>query len=187
MEDILRELQSLHQKIDNLQEEITELKLHNRPTSSKDCTQALAAELGVNFETWLNEIVITPPQLENLFKISSSDCEKFDKNYMGILKTINMNDALKVFLQNKNTIYIFKNNKWFTMRKEHIVALQNKIHEKMRYCFRTLSTNDDPILKSENVKHFSYMEQRNKISQINAVSHTNFKKDLYEAVISYIV
>ena len=72
MDDILCLIQSLHEKIDALQEEITELKVYHRPTSSKDCAQILEEQVGVNFETWLATINITPSDLENLFEISLS-------------------------------------------------------------------------------------------------------------------
>lgn len=185
MEEVLTLIKSLHEKIDSLQEEINELKTQQRPTSSKDFLTALKDTAGVDFEEWIKTIQISHEDIKELLLNSNRDCKKIDKNYFELLKSINMSDALKVFSNNKNTIYIFTDSRWISMRKENILSFQNKIQEKMRKCFREMTKANSPLLNDNTIKDFSYMEQRNKISQISTVSHTIFKNDLYKMLTNY--
>lgn len=185
MDEVLTLVKELHEKIDILQHEINELKTQQRLTTSNDYISALNDTAGIDFNEWLKSITISEEDIKTLLLKSNSNCKKLDKNYIELLKSFNLSDVLKVFSDNKNTIYIFSENRWITMRKETITLMQDKIQSKMHKCFRAMIKADSPILKENIIKDFCYMEQRNKITQITNVSHTIFKNDLYKLVINY--
>lgn len=180
MDELLALVHSLHEKIDAVREELDELKGQNRPMSSKDFTFTLKDTVGKNFDEWLSSLKITNEDVETLLLKSNKNCEKTDKNYLGILQRIGNCDSLRVFSNSKNSIYICKKSKWISMRKEDSEKLQAKIQSKLRERFRIMIKENNTLLDNESIKEFSYMEQRNKISQVSSVSHTIFKNDLYK-------
>jgi hypothetical protein len=192
MDELIALVHSLHEKIDAMREEIEELKGQQRPMTPKDYTYSLKSTEGINFDTFIDSIKITESDIETVLLKSSKTCnskvDKIDKNYLDILTNMvtsaNIENAMKVFNNNKNTIYIFRNSKWASIKKEELQKLQTKIQTKMRECFRAMVKNKSDILNNDDIKEFSYMEQRNKISQVSKVSHTIFKNDLYKILIS---
>ena len=185
MDELLDLVRSLHEKIDSLHEEIEELKRQQRPVSSKDYTFTLQKTTGKEFSKWISDIVINASDIETILEKSSKNSIKVDKNYLDLLEKIKSSDSLNVFSNSKNVIYIYKNNKWVTMRKEETEMLKSKLQTKIRECFRTMVKNKDSILQKDSIKELCYMEQRNKISQISAVSHTIFRNDLYKILINH--
>ena len=185
MDELIALVRSLHKKIDSLHEEIEELKSQQRPVSSKDYTFTLQKTTGKEFSKWMSDIVINASDIETILEKSSKNSIKVDKNYFDLLEKIKSSDSLNVFSSYKNVIYIYKNKKWITMRKEETEMLQGKLQTKIRECFRTMVKNKDSILQKESIKELSYMEQRNKISQISAVSHTIFRNDFYKILINH--
>lgn len=184
MDELLALVQSLHEKVDSLREEIDELKGQQRPMTSKDYTFSLKNSDGLDFDEWIGKIKINAKDVETLLLKSNKNCEKIDKNYIDILIKLSECKAMKVFDSNKNTIYIFKKNKWITMKKEDIEKLQNKVQTKLRERFRKMIKEKNSLLNNETIADFSYMEQRNKISQVSTVTHTVLKNDLYKILTS---
>lgn len=184
MDELLALVQSLHEKVDSLREEIDELKGQHRPITSKDYTFTLKNSEGLDFDEWISKIKINAKDVETLLLKSNKNCEKIDKNYIDILIKLSECKAMKVFDSNKNTIYIFKKTKWITMKKEDIEKLQTKVQTKLRERFRKMIKEKNSLLNNETISDFSYMEQRNKVSQVSNVSHTVLKNDLYKILTS---
>lgn len=184
MDELLALVQSLHEKIDAVREDLDELKGQQRPMSSKDFTFTLKNTTGMDFDEWVSSIKISCKDVETLLLKSNKNCEKNDKNYLDILEKIGKCDSLRVFSNNKNTIYICKKSKWISMRKEDTEKLQTKVQSKLRERFRKMIKENNSIFQNDSIKEFSYMEQRNKISQVSSVSHTVFRNDLYKILTS---
>ena len=195
MDELIDLIKSLHTKVDIMSKEIEHLKKNQQTTTivpmnmnmnmnmnTNDYSNILKTTTGIEFETWLNSIKITAKDIETLLLRSIKDAGKHDKNYLAILEKLDTTKSMQVFENNKNTIYIYVNGKWTSMKKDNIVALQTKIQNKVRDVFRKMVKEKNALLNHESIQEMSYMEQRNKISQISEATHTQFKTLLYKII-----
>jgi hypothetical protein len=196
MDELLMLVKSLHEKIDAIEKEVKEIKIQQIqqnqqnqfpiiPMTSNDYTAALKCKSGIEFNTWLTHIKITAKDIETLLLRSIKDSGKqHDKNYVAILEKLDTTNSMYAFDNNKNTIYIYVNGKWTTLKKDTIKALQTKIQTKLREVFRKMTKENNALLNHESIQEMSYMEQRNKISQVSEATPTQFKNLLYKIIVA---
>ena len=193
MDELLILVKSLHEKIDAIEKEVKEIKIQQNqqnqfpifPMTSNDYTAVLKCKSGIEFNTWLTHIKITAKDIETLLLRSIKDSGKHhDKNYVAILEKLDTTNSMYAFDNNKNTIYIYVNGKWTTLKKDTIKALQTKIQTKLREVFRKMTKENNALLNHESIQEMSYMEQRNKISQVSEATPTQFKNLLYKIIVA---
>ena len=89
---------------------------------------------------------------------------------------------MRIFKNNRNTIYIYKEDKWNTMQKEDILKVQNAIYMKVRDIYRGMVKSEHKDLQREKIKELDYLEQRNLVNQLKDMKHISFKHRLYKII-----
>ena len=173
MDEVLAILHNLQERMESLENSIEEMKTQQRPMSSKDYLMYLRKEKGLDLDTFLSSIKITMKDVRKLLE---------ERVYDTILNKIDYSSGMRIFNNNRNTIYIYKDDKWNTMQKEDILKVQNAIYTKVRDIYRGMIKSEHKDLQREKIKELDYLEQRNLISQVKDMKHISFKHRLYKII-----
>lgn len=173
MDEILSILHNLQDRMEAMENSIEELKSQQRPMTSKDYLMCLRKDKGTDFDEFLSNIKINIKDIRKLLEERVYDC---------ILNKIDYSNAMRIFKTNRNTIYIFKEDKWQTMQKDDIIKLQTTIYSKARDTYRTMIKNNHKDLQREKIKELDYLEQRNIVSILKDMKHLSFKHRLYKII-----
>ena len=171
MDEILAVLTKMQERMEAMENSIEELKSQQRPMTSKDYLGYLRREKGIEFEEFLAKLHFNEEEICKILE---------EKTYNFLLRAIDFNSSMRIFKNNKNTIYIFKNTKWQTLQKEDIEKLQKTIYSKVRDIYRAMVKSNHKDLQMEKIKELSYLEQREIISQVKDIKHGTFKNKVYK-------
>ena len=96
-----------------------------------------------------------------------------------MLQKINFEASMRIFDNNKNTVFCFTEGKWKTMTKQNIDKLQNALFNKIHKQYCALKKDNTSRLHQPPIKDLSYIEQRDLINLITKTTHTKFKTEIY--------
>lgn len=173
MEEILAMLHKINERIDGLEASIAEMKINQQPMTSKDYIACLRKESGTELSVFLEGIKITVDNIVKLFE---------EKNPDAIFAEIDYTPSMRIFKNNKNTVYAFKDGKWQTMQKDELNLVQNTIFSKVRETYRAMVKEKNAALNDDKIKDLDYLEQRNIVSELNNIKHLAFKTKLYKII-----
>jgi len=176
MDELLVMVKTLLERMDRIEASIEELKTQQRPLSSKDYIHSLKQEKGIELDEWLKAIKITPKDVRALLE---------EKNIMALMANLNYQDCMRVFSNNKNTVYCYSGGNWKTLTKPLIVKIKNGIFTKTHKEYCAMKKDNNAELNRESLKDLSYIEQRGILNTITEINTTKFKNDLYKHLKDY--
>jgi hypothetical protein len=176
MDELLVMMKTLLERVDRIEASIEELKTQQRPLSSKDYIHSLKLEKGVELDHWLKTIKITAKDVRALLE---------EKNIMALMSNLDYQDCMRVFSNNKNTVYCYSGGNWKTLTKPLIDKIKNGIFTKTHKEYCAMKKNNSQELNRESLKDLSYIEQRGILNTITEINTTKFKNDLYKHLKDY--
>ena len=163
-------LKILVEKVDKIENTLEELK---SSSYSKDNTNVLKNEKGVEIDKWLDDIEITSKNIRILLE---------EKNYTHLLESLNCNKCLKVVNNKKISVYYYSNESWKTLTKPKIEYFQNRLFNKIHKQYLAMKDEKNSELNRESIKSLTYIEQREILNLVTTTPHNKFKRDLYDVL-----
>ena len=173
MDELIQLVKTLLERVDRIEDSIEELKQQQRPLSSKDYIHSLKSETATEVDTWLTNIEITQKNIRTFLE---------EKTHIPLLKEINLQSCMKVFDNNKNSVFCYMNGTWKTVNKQIVENIKTKLFNKIIKKFVEMRRIESAELKHDSIKELSYIEQRGILNSLTTITHTKFRNELYNVL-----